>query len=367
MVVGYDRLRGVHVGRVRQGGSWWEGRTMATKQKRTARKVSAKKPPMLFDKTQEIIARLQKRVGGTFVSYWNSVRGSICHNDVVVLNQILRKAPANKQAMMFIKSDGGNGEASLRMVHLVRTYFQRLKALVPLNCESAATMFVLGADEIQMGPMAFLSAVDTSLRHDLSPVDKDNDLVSVGANELMRILRQWRAEAGSRDQNPFAEIYKYIHPLVIGAIDRMDSLSVKLCEEILSFHMKDPKRIKRIAHALNNDFPSHGYPILMREAKRLGLNVTALDRAIEADLIELHELYSEMSKRHRTDHDEHNHHDSEIISIQETAGAMVYYLVDKDWHWRESDRTWIFTNDQSKWRQRERVGGKMVDTELHIR
>lgn len=187
---------------------------------------------MLFDETQQIIARLQKRVGGTFISYWKSVQGSICHNDVVALHQLLRKARASGHVMVFIKSDGGNGQASLRMVNLLRTHFKQVTALVPLNCESAATMFVLGADEIQMGPMAYLSAVDTSLGHDLSPVDKDNDLVSVGANELMRILRQWREQSSTKDINPFTEIYKYIHPLVIGAIDRMDSLSVKLCAEL---------------------------------------------------------------------------------------------------------------------------------------
>lgn len=223
---------------------------------------ATKQPPVLFDQTQAIIARLQKRLGAPVIAYWNSVQGSICHNDVVVLHQLLRKARPGDEVMMFIKSDGGNGQASLRMVNLVRTYFKRVTALVPLNCESAATMFVLGADEIHMGPMAFLSAVDTSLRHDLSPVDKDNDLVSVGANEVARVLRQWREQSPAKDVNPFSEIYKYIHPLVIGAIDRMDSLSVKLCEEILSFHMKDKAKIKRIAHSLNNDFPSHGYPIV---------------------------------------------------------------------------------------------------------
>jgi hypothetical protein len=226
---------------------------------------------------------------------------------------------------------------------------------------------VLGADEIQMGPMAYLSAVDSSLRHDLSPIDKDNDLVSVGANELTRVLRQWREQSRSKDVNPFSEIYKYVHPLVIGAVDRMDSLSVKLCEEILSFHMRDKLRIKRIARALNNDFPSHGYPIMLREAKRLGLNVAALETAIEADLLELNELYSAMCKRNRIDHDAQNHHDSEVVSIHETTGAMAYYQIDKDWHWRESDRTWISTNDRSTWRTRELADGKVVDEELYIR
>jgi hypothetical protein len=327
-----------------------------------------KRPPILFDTTQEIIARLQQRLGATFIAYWNSVRGSICHNDVVVLNQMLRKAPANKKIMVFMKSDGGNGEAALRMVNVVRTYFAEVIALVPLNCESAATMFVLGADQIHMGPMAFLSAVDTSIRHDLSPIDKDNDRVSVGANELTRILAQWKQRAAADDPNPFIEIYKYIHPLVIGAVDRSDSLSVKLCEEILSFHMTDGEAIKRIAHALNNDFPSHGYPILLREAQRLGLNARELDRDLEKDLMELNECYSEMGQLCRTDFDERHHHINEIINITEIAGAMVYYVVDKDWHWRESDRTWVYTNEQSKWRVRERGDdGGIVDDVLHIR
>ncbi len=329
---------------------------------------SPRKPPILFDATQKIIARVQERLGATFIAYWNSVRGSICHNDVVVLNQMLRKAKPNEKLMVFMKSDGGNGEASLRLVNVVRTYFKQVVALVPLNCESAATMFVLGADEIRMGPMAFLSAVDTSIRHDLSPIDKDNDRVSVGANELTRILAQWKTRATTSDPNPFAELYKYIHPLVIGAVDRSDSLSVKLCEEILSFHMRDAESIKRIAHALNNDFPSHGYPILLREAQRLGLNARPLDRDLEHDLMELNECYSEMGQLCRTDFDEGHHHINEVINITEIAGAMVYYVVDKDWHWRESDRTWVHTNERSKWRTRE-VGerGAIVDDELHIR
>ena len=327
-----------------------------------------KKPPILFDQTQKIIARVQQRLGATFIAYWNSVRGSICHNDVVVHNQMLRKARPNEKLMVFMKSDGGNGEASLRMVNVVRTYFKQVVALVPLNCESAATMFVLGADEIHMGPMAFLSAVDTSIRHDLSPIDKDNDRVSVGANELTRILAQWKTRSTDADPNPFAELYKYIHPLVIGAVDRSDSLSVKLCEEILSFHMRDGENIKRIAHALNNDFPSHGYPILLREAQRLGLNASPLDRELEHDLMALNECYSEMGQLCRTDYDERHHHVNEIINITEIEGAMVFYVVDKDWHWRESDRTWVYTNEQSKWRSREiGDGGKIVDDELHIR
>ncbi len=82
---------------------------------------------------------------------------------------------------LFIKSDGGSGQAALRMVNLLRRYVKHLTVLAPLECQSAATMLALGADRILMGPLAHLSAVDTSLTHDLSPIDRDNDRVSVSA------------------------------------------------------------------------------------------------------------------------------------------------------------------------------------------
>ncbi len=123
-----------------------------------------------------------------------------------------------------IKSDGGSGEAALRLVHLLRQYAKSVVALIPLECASAATMLAIGADELQMGPLAHLTAVDTSLRHELSPVDVDNELVSVSQDELIRVVRLWQAsvQPGSKpkdgDVNPYQALYPHIHPLVIGAV-----------------------------------------------------------------------------------------------------------------------------------------------------
>ena len=55
-------------------------------------------------------------------------------------------------------------------------------------------MMALGANEIFMGPMAYLTAVDTSLNHALSPLDRDNDRVSVSLDELTRVIRLWRSQ-----------------------------------------------------------------------------------------------------------------------------------------------------------------------------
>src|SRR5690606_5552041 len=148
-------------------------------------------------------------------------------------------------------------------------YTEHVTALIPLECASAATMLALGAEELRMGPLAQLTAVDTSLRHELSPVDVDNELVSVSQDELLRVVRLWRetiqrpSGRSSPEVNPYQALFQYVHPLVIGAVDRISSLSQKLCNEILSFHMKDRKKTEQISRHLSEGYPSHSYPITL--------------------------------------------------------------------------------------------------------
>jgi hypothetical protein len=330
-------------------------------------KPKINKPPILFSETQRIIAAVEKRLGATFIAYWDGPNGSVCQDDVLTFYALLRHLGTQRRLALYLKSDGGTGMASLRIVHLLREYCQQVTVLVPLNCVSAATMIALGADEIQMGPLAFLSAVDTSLTHDLSPIDNNNNRVSVSLDELSRIINLWRKEAKDEGTNPYSSIFMHIHPLVIGAVDRSSSLSIRLCNEILSYHMKDKKKAERISRALNADYPWHSYPITIKEAQRIGLNATLLPQEINDMLLELHEVYSEMGQRALTDFDERNYHDNEILNIIEGRGLQFFYQSDKDWHYRAEERRWISMNDNSSWRRVEKKGGQIVQRVFHIR
>src|SRR6185436_15404935 len=230
-----------------------------------------KVPPLLFEATQATLNRIQRRVDGRFLSYWTSTSGSVCDNDVMALHEILQGAGPQQRLVLFVKSDGGSGMAALRMVHLLRRYTRRLTVVAPLNCASAATMLALGADTIGMGSLSFLTAVDTSLEHDLSPLDHTNNLVAVSNDEVERVIRLWRETARGKvadGVNPYQELYKYLHPLVIGALDRASSLSQMLRREILAYHMKDRAKAERISRQLNSSYPAHQYPIASREARR---------------------------------------------------------------------------------------------------
>ena len=330
----------------------------------TASKV--KQPPILFDKTQTLIAQLNSILGGTLITYLNNPRGSVCQDDVVALYELLERLGKQKTIYLFIKSSGGNGQSALLLVNLLRQYCDEMVAVIPLECASAATMIALGANEIQMGPMAYLTAVDTSLTHSLSPIDRDNDRVSVSLDELTRVVRLWSGQKSESNDNPYQELFKYVHPLVIGAVDRAESLSIMLCKEILSHHIKDEKVSDKIAATLNSKYPSHSYPILYSEAVRIGLNVKRLSPEVNALLLELNELYSEMGQRATTDFDDTHAHGNEILNIWESTAVQVFYQQDKDWFYRTEERRWITLNDNSSWRRFQKVGNKVEKSILHI-
>ena len=332
-------------------------------------RVRVKTPPLLFEKSQAAIERIQRLVRGRFLTYWTSTSGSVCDNDVMALHEILQQTGPQQALTLFVKSDGGSGMAALRLVHLLRRHTKRLQVVAPLNCASAATMLALGADAIAMGPLSFLTAVDTSLEHDLSPLDHTNNLVAVSNDEVDRVVRLWQETRG-RDRvgvHPHQELYKYLHPLVVGALDRASSLSLKVCQEILGYHMKDSRKAQRISRQLNYDYPAHQYPISSREARRLGLTVRELDPRLDDLLQQLNLVYSEMGQRAITDYDEENHHDNEITNILERKGLQVFYQVEKDWHYRKEERRWVPMNDVSAWYRCRRKNGRVQKAKFHIR
>jgi hypothetical protein len=328
---------------------------------------AVKTPPVLFERTQAVLGEIMRLRGEPVITYWNSTNGSICGNDVIGLYGILKSLGKVEKLTLFIKSDGGHGESSLRMVNLLRQFTEQLTVMVPLECASAATMLALGADRILMGPLAHLSAVDTSLTHDLSPIDRDNDRVKVSQDELHRVVRLWREQNSQEPENPYHSLFGHVHPLVIGAVDRASALSTRLCVEILSYHLTDRSRAEEISNVLNSGYPSHSYPITLREARRIGLNVEPLDDGLNQMLLELNELYSEMGQQASTDFDEGNSHDASILNILEGPGNQVFFQNDKDWHYRTEERRWVTLNNNSSWRQAEFVDGKVAISVMHIR
>ena len=60
-------------------------------------------PPILFERTQKVLKRLEAELGEPMLTYWNSNKGSICQNDVAGLYGLLQRMGKVDRLSMFIK------------------------------------------------------------------------------------------------------------------------------------------------------------------------------------------------------------------------------------------------------------------------
>lgn len=302
-----------------------------------------------LQETQTLLHRAEQILGGPVVTYWSSLSGELTADDAQAFRALLAGQTQVDTLFLCLTSSGGSGEASLRIAGLLRQHCRRLVALIPAHAESAATMLALAAEEIHLAPLANLGPVDTALRHPLVPVNASGTKVAVGQDELARIIDLWRRENTAEGGNPYKALYPYVHPLVIGAVDRATSLSLRLCDELMAYHDQNTDHRRAVAEALVNGFPSHSYPILLSEAKRIGLPVRAMAPPVEQALAALQQAHVAMGRMVRTDVDEDHHHDQECPAILECAGRRVFFRRDMDWYWRSEGQQWCQMNDGSGW------------------
>jgi hypothetical protein len=337
------------------------------KESATPVNVKLKTAPSLYTDTQEHLQKLSEKLGCPILAYFKPPSGNIWSQDLYAIMQCLKIIGKTDKLAVYIRSDGGSGMVSLRIIHLLRSFVKKLILLAPAECASAATMLALGCDEIHMGPLSSLSPVDSSITHALAPLDRLNNKVPVSLDELWRVVRLWQEAEGKgmaqnkpqqlqdstegeeTKENPYKYLYQYVHPLVFGAVDRYSSLSVRICKEILSYHIKDNTKIDRITACLNYDYPSHGYPITQREAHEIGLPVKNLDSETQGILSELQLLYGEVTEEKITDYDRTSYHDNSVYSIVETVGAQLRYQQNYDKFYLENEKRYITLNDQSGW------------------
>ena len=97
------------------------------------------------------------------------------------------------------------------------------------------------------------------------------------------------------------------------------------------------------------------------------MQVSELSSDVNALLIELNTLYSEMGQAAITDVDELNQHNNEILNIIESRNIQVYYQNDKDWFYRKEERRWVSMHDESSWRKMEQVDGTVRRSIFHVR
>lgn len=216
---------------------------------------------------------------------------------LVPLYKQLKEIGHTRKIDLLLHSYGGALDTPYKVVMLIREFCEEFAVIVPFAAKSAASMLVLGADEIVMGPLSELGPIDPLTKH---PIYKDI-LVPVQAvwhclDYLQRsMMNSSDPEITSLIVNP---LLNKLDPWLIGDYEKTIKATRQYAELLLSRYMfkDDPERVQTVTQALTEGYFSHGYPIGLYEARELGLNVTEAQGELWEVVWELYLAYEELFK-----------------------------------------------------------------------
>ncbi len=234
-----------------------------------------------WDETQNLINKLEELFSTRVITFYISEIAQLTNEEVDELYNHLYKVGKTDHLILVIYGPGGNGKAAYRIVKLLRSFTKKLTIVVPAKAASAMTMLALGGDEIIMGPLSYLTPIDTSIaRHPLAPLDASNRPISVEITEVQKYLEL--VKSGSFEnvddfrKTPYYALTEKVHPIFLGTVQRSLSLSKLFVRGIAKTHITDENIIDNLVNKLNDAYPIHSYPILKEDIADMGINVKDL-------------------------------------------------------------------------------------------
>ena len=181
---------------------------------------------------------------------------------------------------LIIHSPGGSLEATEQLVQYLRAKYKYIRAIVPQNAMSAATMLVCACDEIVMGKQSAIGPIDPQMS-----LTKPNGITySLPAHSILADFERAKVEI-ARDQNAAKVWIPKLLEIPNGFLDlctKTISLSKsKVAEWLNAYMFKNDveKPGDDIANWLGNfnEHKTHGRPINYQLAQEKGLKIRLLE------------------------------------------------------------------------------------------
>ena len=257
----------------------------------------------------KLISDIEKERGSKLLIYITGDRGGLetrISTDVFpFIFKHLSKIGNQEKIDLLIYTVGGITIAGYGLVNMIREFCKSLNIIIPFKALSTGTLIALGANEIIMSKLGQLSPIDPSLEHPLGPrINLPNQPgiqanVPISVEDVLSYFDLGKNEANIKDTDSFIQAFMKlsdnVHPLTLGAVNRIREQIKFLAKNLLSYHLDDEEKIKNIISILSKERFSHDYLISRKEAKNtLGLNIVDISSNLENKIFELFESYSDI-------------------------------------------------------------------------
>lgn len=220
----------------------------------------------------------------------------IAQDILPIFYEILKQGAEGRELDLLIYSSGGQIDTPWPLINLVREYCDDLRVIVPWRAHSAATLVCLGANAIEMGPLASLSPIDPQFQLTLG---EKKEVVGAGVEDIygyyMLIQEKLELDAQGRAE-ALKVLANRITPEVLGKISRTRREIRIIAKNLLGLHLTDEDVMEKIVSNLVEVLPSHQYMINRKEALSLGLPVVSTDPETELTSFKILDSYRDEAK-----------------------------------------------------------------------
>lgn len=251
---------------------------------------------------RKYLSALQKKTGRDTVVYFSSYNVhrpfpvppaalSVSQDDIQGFMASLHGLKGTELDLV-LHSPGGSVEAADQIVQYLRAKYKHIRAIIPQNAMSAATMLACAADEIVMGKHSAIGPIDPQMM-----LGGPSGFTPVPAHTILQDFERAKAEVAANPvlANLWAPKFAALPPGFLNLCEQATQLSAEKVETWLAQYMfvgKDPQKAKEIAAWLANfsEHKTHGRPIGIDLARSKGLNVTPLedDQALQEAVLSVY-------------------------------------------------------------------------------
>lgn len=260
--------------------------------------------------------------------FLNPPRSSIDIKCVQKVKKAIENATA-KKLYLVVESSGGDPYSAVKIIRILRNKFETIMGIVPHKAMSAATLMLLGTNEIYMSEESQLGPLDLPMEHPtdgsiISALDVVNTLNQLGASAISMAVDMFQ-EIRNDDKHEiigknkamelaFSKAIELVKPIAsqidpyqrqkavrklkIGQLYAIDLLTTGMLK-------KYPSLAKQTAMCFVHLYPDHTYAIFKEEA----IETLSLEIKDSSKLNKWNDICSE------TD-----------IKIKSTTGSVIEYI-----------------------------------------
>lgn len=201
------------------------------------------------------------------------------------LESVLENLGKVERLDVFLRSTGGIAEVPWRIVSLLREYTDHLGIIISGFALSGGTHIAIAGDDLIMMPSSHLGPIDPTKQHPLLPRDPNGNPIPTSVQDLKDLVKFLEEQLGEsfRDAAIISELFKYINPLAIGALEQTYNLSRLITKKVLQTRKEklSHEQIEKVQDTLASKYYSHGFYITRTDVESdLGLPVLRPDEEL---------------------------------------------------------------------------------------